>query len=69
MLRGLLHAIAGRCPDHDRASAYTIARLETSLGIDPHAMATYQSTARDLVDALANPDLISCSNRSCRHRG
>jgi hypothetical protein len=66
MLRELLYAIAGRCPTHDRASAYTIAQLETDLGIDPNAMATHQANATDIVVAYANPRLIDCGRRTCR---
>ncbi|WP_330339399.1 hypothetical protein [Streptomyces sp. NBC_00557] len=68
MLRDLLYALAGRCPVHDRASAYTIAQLETELGIDPQAMATHQANARDIVDAYADPRLIDCGRRTCRNR-
>lgn len=38
MLTELLYAIAGRCPTHDKASPYLIARLEVELGIGPDAI-------------------------------
>lgn len=68
MLRDLLYAIAGRCPTHDRASAYTIAALETRLGIDPDAMRKHQANAASVTDAYANPRLIDCGRRQCSKR-
>lgn len=68
MLKGLLYAIAGRCPTHDRASAYTIADLETRLGIDPDAMRKHQANAKDIVEAYANPALIDCGRARCSKR-
>lgn len=68
MLRELLYAIAGRCPTHDRASAYRIADLETRLGIDPDAMRKHRANAASLTEGYANPALIDCGRRRCSER-
>ncbi|MGW0566086.1 hypothetical protein [Streptomyces tauricus] len=67
MFTELLYVIAGRCPTHDKASPYLIARLEVELGIDPNAMTTLKE-GMSITDALCNPNLISCSNEACEAR-
>jgi hypothetical protein len=66
MLKSLLQAIAGRCPTHHRASAYTIAELEVATGIDPDAMAKHQAQADSFTEAYCNPRIIDCRHRACR---
>ena len=59
----ILRRIAGRCATHDTASLARIRRLEEELGIEP------SPPSGDLVDQLANPDLIDCGKPWCRTRG
>lgn len=68
MLTSLLRWAAGRCDVHDRASPSRIAALEEELGIDPEALTRHRRSARDIVEAFANPDLIDCGRPRCRKR-
>lgn len=67
MLKELLQAIAGRCPTHDKASPYLIARLEADLGIDPEAI-TRLTERVSFTDAYLNPNLIGCDSKACEAR-
>ncbi|GAB2714491.1 hypothetical protein [Streptomyces bullii] len=62
MKNKILRRIAGRCDTHDEASPAKIRQLEQELGLTP----TQQSG--DLVDQLANPDLIDCGKAWCRKK-
>ena len=59
MKEAILRRIAGRCATHDRPSPAKIRALEEELGIEP------SPPSGDLVDQLANPDLIGCGKTWC----
>lgn len=58
----ILRRIAGRCATHDKASPAKTRRLEEELGLP------VTEQAGDLVDQLANPDLIDCGKPWCQSR-
>lgn len=62
MKDAILRRIAGRCDTHDKASPAKTRALETELGIEP------SPPTGDLVDQLADPDLIDCGKTWCRKR-
>lgn len=57
----ILRRIAARCDTHDKASPAKIRRLEEELGLP------LSSQSGDLVDQLADPDLIDCGKSWCRN--
>lgn len=62
MKDGLLRRIAGRCATHDKAWPAKIRALEEELGIEP------SPPSGDLVDQLANPDIVGCGKTWCSKR-
>ncbi|NUS86010.1 MAG: hypothetical protein HOY75_25625 [Streptomyces sp.] len=62
MKDAILRRIARRCDTHDTASQAKIRQLEEQLGLEP------SPPSGDLVDQLANPDLIDCRKPWCRTR-
>lgn len=58
----ILRRIARRCSTRDAPSQKKIRDLETELGLEPSA------PSGDLVDQLADPDLVDCGKTWCRKR-
>lgn len=58
----ILRRVARRCSTHDTPSQKKIRDLEVELGLEPSA------PSGDLVDQLADPNLIDCGKSWCKMR-